>query len=130
MIATFVDVLADVFDRFDRIAVLHVDVGLKEAREQRAIWNNPFVVDFNLADCIADFHLDLGFDTTIVWTSSSVEWISIITRLCVWKQLPWKPFGAFSIFHAGRVRIDASARAMNHVLGDDCVETWIALWIR
>ena len=123
-------VAADVFDRFDRIAMLNVYVGSKEPRGKRAIWNNPFVVDVDLVRDIADFHFDLGFDTTIVCTSSSVEWVSIITSLCVVKQLSWISLRTFAIFHARRGGIDTSARAVDHVLDNDFVETWIALWIR
>jgi hypothetical protein len=51
----------------------------------------------------------------------------IITRLRIMKQLPRISFGALSIFHARRGRIDASARTVNHALENYFVETWIAL---
>ena len=103
---------------------------LEDSRKSWAVWDNPFVVDFNRACGITESHFDLGLDTTVFLASSSVERIPILAGLRVMKKLSWVPFGALSVRHAGRAGVDTATWAMNHVFDDYLIQTGIPLRVR
>ena len=107
------------------MAIFNVDVGFEDPRKQWTVRHNPFIVDFDFSVGITNFHIDFGFDTTIFWSSSSIQRIPIFTGLCVIKKLSWKSFGALSFFHAGRAGIDLAARTVNHIFNNYVKQTAI-----
>ena len=111
------------------MTILNINVRLKDLENQWTIGHNPFVVDFKLFIGIANFHVDFGFDTTIFWSSSPIELISVFTDFCFMQKLSWASFGVFSIFHVGRARVNIKPRTVYHVFDDYIKQMGISLKI-
>ena len=121
LIRAFVNILGDVFNRLDRIADSHVDVGIEHLEEDLIVRNHPPVVDlyflaFNRQGCKS---------TTIITCSPVVQRITVPVRLGFPDQISGVTLCALAILHAQRARVQCTTRPVNHVLRDQIVQHWI-----
>ena len=58
---------------------------------------------------------------------SPVQWVLVLASLRLCQKLPRELLGALAVLHAGVVRVEVAAGAVDHALGDDGVQSWVSL---
>ena len=96
-------------------------MGVKGARKQGTVRNNPLVVNLDLLVLATESEVDLGCRPSIFWFAAFVERVAIATSLSLLQGSLRVVLCAFPILHARRVRIEATAKSMKHVALDDIV---------
>ena len=96
-------------------------MGVKGGRKQERVSNNPAVVNLDFLVLATESEVDLGCLPSIFRFAAFVERVAIATSLILLQGLLRVVLCAFPILHARRVRIEATARSMNHVALDDIV---------
>ena len=77
LVSSFVDVLTQIFEGLDWVAIFHVDMCIKVFAQQRTVADHPFVVNSDLSLVPLT---NSSCETTIIRRSSSVLGITIFTR--------------------------------------------------
>ena len=72
-----VDVFAKIFDRLDRLAKFDFDVGVKGARKQGTVRNDPPVVNLDFLTLATESEVDLGCRLSIFWFVAFVKMDSL-----------------------------------------------------
>ena len=98
-----VDIFANIFDGLDRVAEFDVDVGVKGAREQRTVRNDPPVVNLDFLILATESDIDLGCRPSILWFAAFVEWIAIMAGLSLLQGLLRVLLHAFAILMHGEL---------------------------
>ena len=96
-------------------------MGVKGGRKQETASNNPLVVNLDFLVLATISEVDLGCRLSIVWFAAFLERVAIATSVSLLQGLLSVALCAFPILHAWRVRIEATARSINHVTVDDIV---------
>lgn len=97
-IASFIDVLANLFDQIHWITVLDVKESNNNLHQWSWIWHDTSIIDFYFAV----LHFQSSKMPTVFWFSPSVFWIDDIFSLSLLFVVARISFAAFFIFHARR----------------------------
>ncbi|KAH9972370.1 hypothetical protein BJV77DRAFT_968547 [Russula vinacea] len=118
-ITTFVNVFEWIFDGTDRCNTLNIDVQVIFCRHVWIVWNNPTIVN----------HVS----TDLVYMSiirPKVFWVSILIHGSEFLKWLGKALHTLPIFHARCIRIECSARPMDHKTLHSVKKKWFSLGIR
>ena len=83
-----------IFDSTDRVADLHINVGIVFATQEWVVWHNPAVIRPERVAIVA-LHLNQRRLTATVF------WIAILNKDSLFRESLWKALLANTILHAG-----------------------------
>ena len=115
----------NIFDGLDGVAHLHVEVAVEDPRQSGAVGYDPTVVHCHL---LPSFQNSERL-ASVLRGPPSVGWVSVLFGHCLRAKFLGELFGAFAIFHAWSLWVQASTRPMHHVTLHDFVQLWVAVLV-